>query len=280
MKKRLLIFLLNILLGVGLIVPTARADKEGIQKVLKKTDQIEKVSIGYLKAYMQIKQDLQKKLQGIKGVVSAVASGDIAGAISSSMSVASDFGAGENVMGELEAIQSNYETGMSLYNTGSEAYGQASSAVGQASGLLSKANGLMNSPIDEIINNVPSFIQDVNDLKGTMSDIEKNVIPSISRIENPVAFQQHEEKINDILREKLATLYAQALVTRSKIADEKAATPEEIDTTNERALISAAIDSVTQVTVRLNNIYQMESAMMEYQTMKESGQSGQRETEE
>ena len=56
--------------------------------------------------------------------------------------------------------------------------------------------------------------------------------------------------------------------------------PEEIDTTNERALISASVDSVTQIAVRLNNIYQMESAMMEYATIKEGGKSGQRVKEE
>lgn len=287
MIKRLLILTLNIILALGAMMPTAHADKETIQKVLKKTDRIEKVGIEYLEEAQKLKRQVQSELQGIKGTIAnakkfatAVASGDIAGAISSGMAVGSDLNLGDEFMGEMQTLQNNYEAGSQLYNSGSAIVGQASGAVNQASGLLSKANGLMNSPLDQVVNNIPSFIQDVNDLKSTVSDIEDNVMAEVSRVENSIAFQEHEEKINDILREKLATLYAQAMVTRSKIADEKAETPEEIDTTNERALISASADSVTQISVRLTNIYQMESAMMEYETLKTGGKSGQREKEE
>ena len=280
MKKRFLLLIFNILLGLGVMIPTAKADKEVVQKVLKKTDRIEKTAIEYLEEAQTLKRQIQSKLQGIKGTIAnaknfanSVASGDIAGAISSGMSLGSDLNLGDGFMGEMETLQNNYEAVSQLYNSGS-------AIVGQASGLLSKANGLMSTPLDQIVNNVPGFIQNINDLESTASDVEKNVMAEVSVIENSIAHQEHEEKINDILREKLATLYAQALVTRSKIADEKAETPEEIDTTNERALISASADSVTQISVRLNNIYQMESAMMEYATIKEGGKSRQRVKEE
>ena len=280
MKKRFLLLIFNILLGLGVMIPTAKADKEVVQKVLKKTDRIEKTAIEYLEEAQTLKRQIQSKLQGIKGTIAnaknfanSVASGDIAGAISSGTSLGSDLNLGDGFMGEMETLQNNYEAVSQLYNSGS-------AIVGQASGLLSKANGLMSTPLDQIVNNVPGFIQNINDLESTASDVEKNVMAEVSVIENSIAHQEHEEKINDILREKLATLYAQALVTRSKIADEKAETPEEIDTTNERALISASADSVTQISVRLNNIYQMESAMMEYATIKEGGKSRQRVKEE
>ena len=266
MIKRLLILTLNIMFALGVMMPAAHADKEVVQKVLKKTDRIEKTAIKYLEEAQTLKRKIQSELQGIKGTIAkaknfanAVASGDIAGAISSGTALGSDLNLGDGFM----AIA-----------------GQASGAFNQASGLLSKANGLMNSPLDQIVNNVPGFIQDINDLESTVADVEKNIMAEVSVIENSVAHQVHEEKINDILREKLATIYAQALVTRSKIADEKAEKPEEIDTTNERALISASVDSVTQIAVRLNNIYQMESAMMEYATIKEGGKSKQRVKEE
>ncbi len=280
MIKRFLLLTFNILLGLGVMIPTAKADKEVVQKVLKKIDRIEKVGIKYIEDAQKLKRKIQSELQGIKGTIAnaknfanAVASGDIAGAISSGTALGSDLNLGDGFMGEMEALQNNYEVGSQLYNSGS-------AITGKASGLLNKANGLMNSPLDQVVNNVPDFIQDINDLESTVSDVEKNVMAEVSRIENSIAHQEHEEKINDVLREKLATLYAQALVTRSKIADEKAETPEEIDSTNERALISASADSVTQIAVRLNNIYQMESAMMEYATIKEGGKSRQRVKEE
>lgn len=273
--------------ALGVMIPAAHADKEVVQKVLKKTDRIEKTAIEFLEEAQTLKRKIQSELQGIKGTIAkaknfanAVASGDIAGAISSGTALGSDLNLGDGFMSEMETLQNNYEVGSQLYNSGSAIAGQVSGAFNQASGLLSKANGLMNSPLDQIVNNVPGFIQDINDLESTVADVEKNVMAEISAIENSVAHQEHEEKINDILREKMATIYAQALVTRSKIADEKAEKPEEIDTTNERALISASVDSVTQIAVRLNNIYQMESAMMEYATIKEGGKSGQRVKEE
>ncbi len=287
MIKRLLILTLNIMFALGVMMPAAHADKEVVQKVLKKTDRIEKTAIEYLEEAQTLKRQIQSELQGIKGTIAkaknfanAVASGDIAGAISSGTALGSDLNLGDGFMSEMEALQNNYEAGSQLYNSGSAMAGQASGAFNQASGLLSKANGLINSPLDQIVNNVPGFIQDINDLESTVADVEKNVMAEVSVIENSIAHQEHEEKINDILREKMATIYAQALVTRSKIADEKAEKPEEIDTTNERALISASVDSVTQIAVRLNNIYQMESAMMEYATIKEGGKSGQRVKEE
>ena len=287
MIKRLLILTLNIMFALGVMIPAAHADKEVVQKVLKKTDRIEKTAIEFLEEAQTLKRKIQSELQGIKGTIAkaknfanAVASGDIAGAISSGTALGSDLNLGDGFMSEMETLQNNYEVGSQLYNSGSAIAGQVSGAFNQASGLLSKANGLMNSPLDQIVNNVPGFIQDINDLESTVADVEKNVMAEISAIENSVAHQEHEEKINDILREKMATIYAQALVTRSKIADEKAEKPEEIDTTNERALISASVDSVTQIAVRLNNIYQMESAMMEYATIKEGGKSGQRVKEE
>ena len=273
--------------ALGVMIPAAHADKEVVQKVLKKTDRIEKTAIEFLEEAQTLKRKIQSELQGIKGTIAkaknfanAVASGDIAGAISSGTALGYDLNLGDGFMSEMETLQNNYEVGSQLYNSGSAIAGQVSGAFNQASGLLSKANGLMNSPLDQIVNNVPGFIQDINDLESTVADVEKNVMAEISAIENSVAHQEHEEKINDILREKMATIYAQALVTRSKIADEKAEKPEEIDTTNERALISASVDSVTQIAVRLNNIYQMESAMMEYATIKEGGKSGQRVKEE
>lgn len=280
MKKELWRFIGFFLLVMTSCIEPAWADKEVVQKVLKKADRFEKNAIVYLEGAQKIKRSVQGAYQGVQGTIkkakaftNAVMTGDIAGAISSGMSVASDLGAGDGVMNEFNALQSNYDTI-------SNAYGQANNLVGQASGLLSQANGLLNSPLDQMVGNVPSFISNINDLGDTISDVEKNIIPKVSRTENSVAFQEHEEKVNDVLRETLASLYAQAFVTRSEIADEKAKTPEEIDTTNERALIGAATDSVTRSVVRLVNIYQMEAAMLEFKALYASGYSGQRTEEE
>ena len=158
--------------------------------------------------------------------------------------------------------------------------GEGQDLINQGTSLWNSANGLIRSPLDGLLSTAPEFIEDINDLDSTIEDVQENIVPKVSRVENSVEYQKHQEKVNDILREQLASMYAFALVQRSEIAKEKASGAEEIDTTNERKLIQASADSITKTVVRLINIYQMEAAMFEYEAVSASGKSGQRTDEE
>ena len=67
-----------------------------------------------------------------------------------------------------------------------------------------------------------------------------------------------------IQRENLASMYARALSTRVALAKEKAATPEEIDTTDTRQIISAVQKRAMVTAARLKKILEFESAIYDF----------------
>ena len=71
-------------------------------------------------------------------------------------------------------------------------------------------------------------------------------------------------------RQNVSSFYAKALAMRVQIAKDKAATPAEIDTTNERALIQASVMVTTTTAQRLARILELEAAMYEYETTQSS----------
>ena len=246
-------------LSVCLVFP-ANADKERVQKVLKKVDVAEKVTINTLEEGQKVYRAGQKAFNGIKKSVNSavsfgknLASGNISGAFSS----ATDFADSTNIPGlseNMDAIQTNID--------------EVGKLKDEAGGLASKANGLVKGSMDKLTNTVPSMFSNVSDIKQTEEDVDREYISQYGVEEEDInVFNTQQEKLLTVQRENIASLYARALAARVDITEEKASTPVEIDSTTARSLINATRDVAMRTAVRLKRIYELESAIYEYETM-------------
>ena len=249
---------MNLFLSLFLASP-AQADKESIQKALKKVDVVEKKAMNVLEKGQKVYRAGQKGFNGIKKSVNsamavgkAVASGDINGAFNA----ATDFVDSTDIPGlsdELGNIQTNVDT--------------ANTLTSQANTLASKAKGLVAGSVDKLQNTVPTLMSNVTDLKQTRQDVEKNYTAQYGDGNDVQIFNEQKAKNMAIQRDNVANLYAKALAVRVDIVEEKAATPAEIDTTTARSLINATKDVSMRTATRLKRIYELESAILEYETI-------------
>ena len=226
MSKGLKIFLHILFLGIFLASP-AQADKERIQKALKKVDVVEKKAMNALEFSQKVYRAGQKGYNGIKKSVNsamavgkAVAAGDIEGAFTA----ATDFADSTDIPGLSEEL-GNIQTNIDATNT-----------------LASQANGLVAGSVDKLQNTVPSIMSDVTDLKQTRQDIKTNYTAQYGDGDDVQIFKEQQSQNMTIQRDNVANLYAKALAVRVDIAEEKAAEPVEIDTTTARSLINATKD--------------------------------------
>ena len=255
--RRFLTYVIAFLLSIGISFP-ALADKEHIQSVLKKADNVEKKAMNVLEDGQRIYRAGQKGFNGVKKSVNsamnvgkAIASGDIEGAFSA----ATDFADSTDIPGlseNLENIQTNVD--------------EAGKLTASASALASKANGLIKTSADLLPNTVPNYLTDTTDIKQTEADVEKEYTSVYGNNPDIDVFTEQQDKLMSAQRENIANLYAKALAVRVDIADEKAATPVEIDSTTARSLINATRDTAMRTAVRLKRIYELEAAMYEYNT--------------
>ena len=254
MFKKILILLLIISGGIAFTSREAYADKEIVQKVLKKTDVIEKQGIFYLEEYQKIKRKVQKTVTGVKqaittgtNFVTAVANGDLVGAVSAGTSLTNQIS--QNLTGK-DLVEGKQ--------------------ISAATAIAGNVSSLITNPMETLKTKIPSFISDVKDLKKTKKNVEENVVPENTQQENPTAYAEQQNKIDDLQRQNVSSFYAKALAMRVQIAKDKAATPAEIDTTNERALIQASVMVTTTTAQRLARILELEAAMYEYETTQSS----------
>ena len=254
MSKGLKIFLHILFLGIFLASP-AQADKERIQKALKKVDVVEKKAMNALEFSQKVYRAGQKGYNGIKKSVNsamavgkAVAAGDIEGAFTA----ATDFADSTDIPGLSEEL-GNIQTNIDATNT-----------------LASQANGLIAGSVDKLQNTVPSIMSDVTDLKQTRQDIKTNYTAQYGDGDDVQIFKEQQSQNMTIQRDNVANLYAKALAVRVDIAEEKAAEPVEIDTTTARSLINATKDVSMRTATRLKRIYELESAILEYETTDKS----------
>lgn len=254
MFKKILILLLIISGGIAFTSREAYADKEIVQKVLKKTDVIEKQGIFYLEEYQKIKRKVQKTVTGVKqaittgaNFVTAVANGDLVGAVSAGTSLTNQIS--QNLTGK-DLVEGKQ--------------------ISAATSIAGNVSSLITNPMETLKTKIPSFISDVKDLKKTKKNVEENVVPENTQQENPTAYAEQQNKIDDLQRQNVSSFYAKALAMRVQIAKDKAATPAEIDTTNERALIQASVMVTTTTAQRLTRILELEAAMYEYETTQSS----------
>lgn len=251
MKRILLAFFTLTCLIMANVQP-AWADKEAVQKVLKKADRYEKIGMNALEEGIKIKKQFEKYANGIQGAVKfakAAASGDLEGALA----------AAENVPGlseDVANLNTNLEGATNLVNEG----------VGAGTNLMNKANGLMDSPVDSLKNIIPSDLSNINDVEQTQKDVDKSYTAEYGSAEDIEVYNAQKEKLDAIQRDNIASLYARALAARVEITKEKAETPEEIDSSNTRALIAATRDAATKAAVRLRRIVQLEASIQEYET--------------
>ena len=254
MVRRFIIILMIISCGLLIHSEPAYADKEVVQKILKKTDYYEKKGIGYLEEYQKLKRNVQKKITGLKKAIStsaafatAVSNGDLVGAVSAGTSLANQ--ASQEIGGEnlLENKQIN----------------AATSIAGNVSSLLT-------NPMETLKTKIPSFVKDVKDLKKTKKNVEENIVPENTPQENPTAYSEQQAKIDDLQRQNVSSFYAKALAMRVQIAKDKASTPAEIDTTDERALIQESVLITTTTAQRLARILEIEAAVYEYEMTQSS----------
>ena len=254
MFKKILILLLITSGGIAFTGREAYADKEIVQKVLKKTDAIEKQGIFYLEEYQKIKRKVQKTVTGVKqaittgtNFVTAVANGDLVGAVSAGTSLTNQIS--QNLTGK-DLVEGKQ--------------------ISAATSIAGNVSSLITNPMETLKTKIPSFISDVKDLKKTKKNVEENVVPENTQQENPTAYAEQQNKIDDLQRQNVSSFYAKALAMRVQIAKDKAATPAEIDTTNERALIQASVMVTTTTAQRLARILELEAAMYEYETTQSS----------
>lgn len=254
MFKKILILLLIISGGIAFTGREAYADKEVVQKVLKKTDAIEKQGIFYLEEYQKIKRNVQKTVTGVKQAITtgtnfvmAVANGDLVGAVSAGTSLTNQIS--QNLTGK-DLVEGKQ--------------------ISAATSIAGNVSSLITNPMETLKTKIPSFISDVKDLKKTKKNVEENVVPENTQQENPTAYAEQQNKIDDLQRQNVSSFYAKALAMRVQIAKDKAATPAEIDTTNERALIQASVMVTTTTAQRLARILELEAAMYEYETTQSS----------
>ena len=255
--RRFFTYLISGLLCIGFSFP-ASADKEHVQSILKKVDNVEKTAMNVLEDGQRIYRAGQKRFNGIKksinsamNVGKAIASGDIGGAFSA----ATDFADSTSIPGlseNLDSIQTNVD--------------EIGKLTSSATSLASKANGLIKTSADMLPNTIPNYLNDTTDIKQTEADVEKEYISAYGENPDIEVFTNQKDKLMSAQRENIANLYAKALAIRVDIADEKAAEPVEIDSTTARSLVNAARDTSMRTAVRLKRIYELEAAMYEYHT--------------
>lgn len=235
-------------------IASAYADKETMQSFLKKLDNAERNAINALELYQNTKRLYQSTYAGIKGTLSsvknvgtAIKNGDISGAVAAGTS----------------AINQG-----STLATGEDAL--SNDQINAATSVANDLNGLSTNPMETLKTQIPSFISNVKDLTQSKKDVEENTVPKNITTENPTAYAKQMEKIYDIMRQNISTMYAKALVMRVEIAKEKAATPPEIDTSNQRILIQNTADVSTRAITRLTRILELEADILEYEAMRGS----------
>ncbi len=235
-------------------IPSAYADKEVIQSVLKKMDTIERFAINLLEEYQKAKRFYQSTYAGIKGTLSsvknvgtAIKNGDISGAVAagtSAVNQGSTLVTGENALSDKQ--------------------------VNAAASVANDLNGLSTNPMETLKTQIPSFMSNVKNLTQSKKDVEENTVPKNITTENPTAYAKQMEKIYDIMRQNISTMYAKAMVMRVAIAEEKSAAQPEIDTSNQRILIQNTADVSTRAITRLTRILELEADILEYEAMRGS----------
>ena len=257
--KRILLAFFTLTYLITANVQPARADKEAVQKVLKKADRYEKIGMNALEEGIKIQKQFEKYANGIQGALKfakAVASGDLEGALAAAENV-------PGLSGEVANLNANLEGATNLVNEGVSA---GAGLVNKANGLVSKANGLIDSPVDALKNAIPSDLSNINDVGQTQKDVDKSYTAEYGSAEDIEVYSAQKEKLDAIQRDNIASLYARALAARVEITKEKAETPEEIDSENTRALIAATRNAATRAAVRLRRIVQLEASIQEYES--------------
>ena len=122
--------------------------------------------------------------------------------------------------------------------------------------IAGKSNNLKNT--------TPSFISNVNDPKTSKEEVSQNFNAQLGDGDDVAITESQNQKMEAIQRENLASMYARALSTRVALAKEKAATPEEIDTTDTRQIISAVQKRAMVTAARLKKILEFESAIYDF----------------
>lgn len=252
--NKILLTLLIILVGIASYAPPSYAlpDKEAVQGTLKKADFFVKLGIIIVEGAQKVKRQITKYVNGVAGAIKdvkafseAVKTGDINGALSAADSLGGKV-PGVDISGDVAAINNNISGATDLAN----------SATGSVAGVANKMNELKNTS--------PSSLLNINDTKQTKKDLSKTYYGQYGTDSDINVFENQREKIEGIQRDNIANMYAKALTRRVAIAKEKAETPEEIDSTNTRALVSATNDVAMKTAGRLRKIMEFEAAIYDY----------------
>lgn len=240
MNKKKFLFYLFLSYVVGITQASALPDKEVIQQNLMKARAVTQKGLQAYEEAQTAKREITDKVNGAKGAINTA----------TRMSQAVKEGNLDNVLNEAENLNSSIEN------------------MGIETGIEGGANKNANK------NKVPSFINNVNNIKDTQKEISKNLTPQYTETNDKnIVTEAQNLKIDALQRENVANLYANAIVTRVEIVKEKAATPEkEIDSSNTREIITATKDIAMKSAARLAKIMELESAIHEYRLIEKNKQ--------
>lgn len=230
-------FLAYMFLGYFSLISVAGAfaDKEKVQKTLKKVDTGVKQGLVVYEDAQTYKRELTDKVNGAKGFIdsaSNMASAVQEGNLDDALSAAENMESSAGVMGIENIRGTNLDA------------------------IAGKSNNLKNT--------TPSFISNVNDPKASKEEVSQNFNAQLGDGDDVAITESQNQKMEAIQRENLASMYARALSTRVALAKEKAATPEEIDTTDTRQIISAVQKRAMVTAARLKKILEFESAIYDF----------------